>query len=149
MCYDTAVSDEPALNLVGVELLVDRISPALDFFVSTLGFALVHSGPADDASGEIAVIDAGGVAITLLEPSDEGQQVIADRTPRLTQLVFGLGQDGMDRLFDHISERGVSVARLSDQRFFVPPEVAGGIVGSEIALTFSAVDEGGGAESLD
>lgn len=141
MWYDTCVSPPP--NVVGFELIVGRLSDALGFFADTLGLPVVHRGAAPEANGEIAVLDAGGVALTLFEPSDEGTMVVADRTPRLSQVVFGVSEDGVGLHLDAIVERGVSVHAIDEGRFFVPPDVAEGIVGFRTALTFTSVgDEG-------
>ena len=80
----------PDVTVLSLELLVPRIDDALSVFVDTLGFELAHRGPSPDVSAEVAVLDAGSIAITLIQPVDGAGPMIPDVTARLSQLVIGV-----------------------------------------------------------
>lgn len=128
------------VTVFGLEILVPGINEATAFLSGVLGLPVVHRGPAEDGSGEIAVLDAGGLALTLVEAADSGPTVIVDRSPRLTQIVFNVAADDAVTWQERIAERGVPVRAAGPGRFFVPPEVAAGILGVDTALTFTVVD---------
>jgi len=127
-------------NVIGLEILVPRLADALTFFVDALGFDLAYRGPARDVSGEAAVLDGGTIAVTLLEPAESGPGLLSDRTPRVTQLVFGAAGESVLALAERMQSAGVATREHSDGRVFVPPDVAAGILGFEVALMFGPVE---------
>jgi catechol 2,3-dioxygenase-like lactoylglutathione lyase family enzyme len=137
---DDTSADEPAPTLVAIEVVVLDLETALAFFGSTLGMPVVHRGPALDTAGELAVVDAGGIAVTLLAPVADGDDVLSDRTPRFTQLVFATPD--VARLRHRIEQRGIGVEATGPERAFVPPQAAEGVIGPHVALTFTVVDHG-------
>lgn len=129
------------VTIIGVEILVSEITTAVSYFVDVLGFELIYRGPAQEVPGETAVIDAGAVAVTLLQPADSGPSILADRTPRVTQLVFGTAVGDFAEVVERQHAAGVSTQPHPDGRSFVPPEVAAGILGFDVALMFAKVPE--------
>ena len=125
------------VSVVGIELLVDRLDRALDFFHGILGYEVVHRGDSHDADGEIAIVDAGNIAIVLFRPADDGPRVIADRSPRVSQLLFAADGDELPAWRKRIAEHGISTGAAGD-RFFVPPDISAGLVGFDVSLTFTA-----------
>ena len=124
-------------NVIGLEILVPQLADALSFFVEVLGFDLAYRGPARDVNGEAAVLDGGTIAVTLLEPAESGPGVLSDRTARVTQVVFGTPGESVLALAERLQSAGVATRALADGRVFVPPEMAEGILGFEMALMFS------------
>jgi catechol 2,3-dioxygenase-like lactoylglutathione lyase family enzyme len=136
----------PSVNLVGLELVVPDLDAALALLVEALGLEVVERRRSEDPAGEIAVLLAGAVGITLLQPSDAGPgHVLADRQPRVTQLVFGADPREVDNLMTAIAELGISVQLLDAERFFVPPAAAQGVLGVRTAVVVAAVAVGGAA----
>ncbi len=129
------------VSVVGVELLVPSLDEALTFFEGVLGLPVVHRGPAGHAPGEVAVLDGGAVAITLFEPSASGDGVLADRSPRFSQLVLGGSPGAFDRANASIVDAGVSLRRVDDAGTFVPPEAAEGILGFQAAIAVRSIDD--------
>jgi len=128
-------------NVIGLEFVVSGINEALAFCVDVLGFELVYRGPARGVAGTSAVLDAGSITITLLEPAHEGPGLIADRSPRLSQLVLGGPTDDLAEVREAVHDAGVPTKDYSDGRYFVAPEVTAGILGFETALMFTPIEE--------
>ena len=127
-------------NVIGVEILVSEIDAAISFFSGVLGFAVAFRGPAKQVPGETAVLDGGNIALTLLQPAEHGPRVLADRRPRVTQIVIGAPGESVLELSDRIRNAGVPVVVLDDGRVAVPPEVTEGILGFDVALLLDAVE---------
>ena len=127
------------VSVAGVELLVAGLDDAITFFSDVLGMPVVHRGPAGHAPGEVAVIDGGGIAITLFEPAASGDGVLADRTPRFSQLVLGGPPEACDRANAAIVQAGVPLHRADEAGVFVPPEAALGILGFNAAIAVRSI----------
>lgn len=129
--------DTPS-TLLGLELLVDDLDRAVTLFTDVVGWALVHRGASEAVVGEMAVVTDERVAITLLMPSDRGPGVVlADRTPRLAQLVFGAPADAIERGALSATELGFSVVPGA-AGFFVSPESAAGALGQDVAVVLTS-----------
>ncbi|BAN00696.1 VOC family protein [Ilumatobacter coccineus] len=124
-------------KLVGLELIVRRIDSVIDVFTESFGWEVAYDGPARDARGRAVVFDAGDVAITLLQPDEDGDDILADRTPRLSQLVVG-GADP-NGIVDRLTELGIPTHGAEPGRRFVPPEAVEGLLGFETALMIQEV----------
>ena len=127
--------------MLGLELIVDDLDRAVEMFTAIIGCSLVHRGPSTFVSGEVAMIDAGAVMITLLHPASSGPgRILAERTPRLTQLVFGTeSADALDLVRERATEAGVATAASGAGRFHVTAECAQGALGLAVALSVTAV----------
>ncbi len=118
--------------MAGIEVLVGDLDRAIALWVDVLGFELVDSGPASHIEGRFAVVTDGRLAVTLLEPADAGPgTVLADRTPRLSQIV--LTDPAPDAPAGRAVEAGLSVVPTADG-FFLAPEVVAGALGPEVAV---------------
>lgn len=126
-------------NLVGIELIVRRIDSAVVVFVDAFGWEVVYDGPAAETNGRAVVLDAGAVAVTLLEPADAGEDLLADRSPRLTQIVVG-GSDAGEAV-DRLTALGLPTRGAGPGRRFVPPEAVEGLLGFETALMVNQIDD--------
>ena len=135
---------EGAVNVIGIEVLVSRLNDAVDYLSGVLGFPVVWRGPAHDASGDMAVLDGGPIAITLFEPTadtDDLRSIVPDRTPRLSQIVVGASDDVVAAAIDRTTDAGVSVQRIDAERSFVPPAVFEGVLGFPTTLMFTSLPE--------
>jgi len=130
--------------LVGIELLVTEIDAALVLLEGAFGLDVVERHNSTDPAGEIAVLDAGGVTITLLQAADHGPgYVLPRREPRVTQLVFGVPGDDAGAMRMAVGESGVPTLSLGDGGFYVPPTGGEGLFGFEIAAVLTSLSDVG------
>lgn len=130
-----------SLTLIGLELLVPDIDPAIELFEGVIGLELVERRDSADPAGEIAVFAVGDAAITLIAPRDHGPgTVIDDRSPRLAQIVMALGRDELGPLVGSIEDAGAPVVRLDDHRAVVNPTVVEAATGVHTAITVVEVE---------
>jgi catechol 2,3-dioxygenase-like lactoylglutathione lyase family enzyme len=122
-------------TLLGLEIVVGDLDRALALLVDVLGLRLVTRAPADLVEGEMAVVDCGSVAITLLAPAAHGPgPILGNRDPRVSQLVFGAAGDGrVARLQQEMAESGLAVAPAGPSGFFATPESMVGALGKPTA----------------
>ena len=139
MWYDRRMFD--TTNVVGLEILVSRIDDAVAVFVEAFGWEVVFRGPSGEISGERAVLDAGSIVVTLLEPAVDGPKLLADRAPRVTQLVVGGDERQMAAVAERLTGLGLPTHSGGPGRRFVPPEAVAGVLGFETALMLQQVDE--------
>jgi len=129
------------MELIGLELLVESIPPAVELFVDGMGCALAWEGRAVDVDGDVAVLDAGPIAITLIAPTMTGGPPIPDSAPRLSQLVFGASGTVVDQAISRLQGLGMAVSSEVPGRPFVPPEAAAGPLGLRTALVLSVLGD--------
>jgi catechol 2,3-dioxygenase-like lactoylglutathione lyase family enzyme len=132
---------EPVSQLIGVELIVEDLDRAIELFTDVLGLEVVSEGPSATIVGRVAVIDAGAVAVTLLEPSSSGPgHVLAERSPRLSQLVFGVPEgDDAGLLLDRSVEAGLAAQIMGPGTFYLSPESVSGALGQRTAVVVTPV----------
>lgn len=124
--------------LLGLELIVTDIERSLAMFVDLLGFDLHERGGTEVVAGKVAVVTDGRFAITLLEPTTDGDApILPDRTPRLSQLILGADGESMDQHVAAIVEAGLAVAPTS-RGFYVKPEAVAGVLGIETAIVVTS-----------
>lgn len=129
-------------NVVGLEFIVRRLSDAVNVFCDAFGWKVVFRGPSGEVAGEVAVLDAGSITVTLLEPADHGPGLLSDRTPRLSQLVVGGPPDDTAAAVDRLVRLGLPTHAGGPGRRFVPPEVVTGVLGFETAVMVMDVGDG-------
>ncbi|MCU1394209.1 MAG: hypothetical protein JWM34_2637 [Ilumatobacteraceae bacterium] len=134
---------ENGLNAIGIELIVDDLDRAVELFVDVMGGSLLSREPSGMVVGEVAIIDAGSIVISLLAPAPSGPgTVLAERTPRLSQLIFGSSEPERTLgTFDRAVAAGLAVSNLQDGRFHVTPESAAGALGQPVAIVTVSVPE--------
>lgn len=124
-------------KLLSVEVLVEGVERTIEVLRDVLGLEVLERRPATDVAGEVAVLAAGEVTITLFAPAPEGPgRVLAERTPRLSQLVFAAVGDEPDPtavLLERAVEHGLAVEPLTGG-FFVTPECGRGLLGTDTAI---------------
>ena len=121
-------------DFLGLELVVDDLDRAVTVFVELLGFELHSRAPSEQVAGDVAVVTDGRIAITLLHPTTDGSgPILPDRTPRLSQLIFGSGQGSSDEVAEAVVEAGLSVTPTA-HGFYVTPESIAGALGLETAI---------------
>ena len=125
---------ESPISLLGLELIVDDLDRALELFVGVLGFEVYRRGPGELVAGESAVVTDDRFAITLLQPTTSGDgPVLADRTPRVSQLVFGTDPAHLDELVGRAVESGMSLSPVTSG-CYMKPEAVAGLVGIETSI---------------
>ena len=115
-------------------MMVPEIDAALVLLGDAFGLEMIERRSSLDPAGEIAVLKAGGVAITLLQAADHGPGfVVPGREPRVTQLVFGVAGDDTATIRMAVTETGLPTLPFGDGGFYVTPNGGEGLFGFEIA----------------
>jgi catechol 2,3-dioxygenase-like lactoylglutathione lyase family enzyme len=128
-------------KLLGIELIVHEMSSALALLVDALGLELVDRFVSTDPAGEVAVLEAGDIAVTLLQPAGGGPGfVLPKREPRLAQIVFGVSAEGLAGVARDLAASGVPTQVVDDARFFVPPASVEGALGLQTAVVVTRAD---------
>ncbi len=130
-------------KLLSVELLVEGAERTIELLGGVLGLEVIERRPSTDVAGEVVIMQAGDVTITLFAPATEGPgRVLAERTPRLSQLVFAAVDDDADHpdtdptttLRERALEAGLAIEQFGERGFFVTPECAEGVLGTNTAI---------------
>ena len=124
------------LDVIGIELIVDDLDRAIELLSGIVGFELISRAPSDLVAGELAILDAGPIVISLLHPAASGPgSVLAERTPRLSQIVLASAStDDAHELRAAAMDAGLAVAMLDDDNFHVTPEAVEGALGQPVAI---------------
>ncbi len=141
---------ERDVGIIRLEMVVDDLDRAVELFGDVLGCEVVTRAPATLVAGEMAVIDAGAIVINLLCPADGGDgTILAERTPRLSQLILGVGtSDTVAALHERCVDLGLAVGgdHLADapgaepeRRFYLTPECVEGAIGQPAAIVVTAL----------
>jgi catechol 2,3-dioxygenase-like lactoylglutathione lyase family enzyme len=119
---------------------VADIERATALFTDVLGFELHERGQFELFAGEMAVVTDGVIAITLLQPTTDGDEpVLPDRSPRLSQIIVGTVPGALKPDIQRVAESGLSVAP-TPSGFYVTPESTKGALGIETAIVVVSSD---------
>jgi len=133
---DNLAESSPA-GLLSIELIVESMERALELFSGILGLEVLSRGPSSLVAGEVAMIDAGGCVITLLEPSAAGDgTILSERTPRLSQIV--LASPSAEALRNSSMRAGLAVVPLAGDSFYMTPEAVAGALGQRVAVVVTS-----------
>ena len=132
---------QTSLSVLGIELVVDDLDRAVELFTTVLGCALLSRGPAALVAGELAVIDAGAMVISLLEPAASGPgPLLGHREPRLTQIVMSSPSSGHTaEVMTRSIEAGLSVVPGSTG-FHLDPDALEGALGQMVAVVVTTME---------
>ena len=121
---------------IGIELIVEDLNRSIELFVEVMGCELVSREPSSLIEGEVAVLDAGNIVISLLEPVKSGSgALLGERSPRLSQIIFGSPHgDDTTATFDRAVSAGLSVSDMREGRFHITPDSVRGALGQFVAL---------------
>ena len=121
---------------IGIELIVEDLNRAVELFVDVMGCELVSREPSSLIEGEVAVVDAGNIVISLLEPVKSGTgAMLGERSPRLSQIIFGSTAIAeTTATFDRAVSAGLSVSDMRDGRFHITPDSVRGALGQFVAM---------------
>ena len=127
---------QSAAVAIGIELIVEDLNRAVEMFVDVMGCELVSRGPSTLIEGEVAVVDAGNIVISLLEPVKSGSgALLGERSPRLSQIIFGSTDESeTTATFDRAVTAGLSVSDMRAGRFHITPDAVRGALGQFVAL---------------
>jgi catechol 2,3-dioxygenase-like lactoylglutathione lyase family enzyme len=127
----------PPISVLGLELIVDDLDRAVALFVDMLGFELHERGESGVVAGETAIVTDGRVALTLLHPTTAGEaRILPDRTPRLSQLIFGTDRATLDDVAGPMIEAGLALTPTQGG-FYLKPEAVSGVLGFETAVVMT------------
>jgi catechol 2,3-dioxygenase-like lactoylglutathione lyase family enzyme len=126
-------------TLLSVEIIVDSLDRALEFLVGILGCDLIDRRPSENPVGEIALVDAGSIVLSLLEPSSAGPgYVLPIRDPRFSQLVFSAAGDD-DQAEHGCIDAGLAVTQLDGGGWYLSPPAVAGALGVFTAIVVTPV----------
>ena len=123
---------------------MDEIDSSIDLFVGTLGMTLIERKPSPDFAGELAIIDAGSIFVTLIQPHTTGPgYVLPQREPRLSQLVVApTDGENLVSMRQRCAHTGTATADLAGDGFYVTPECVEGALGIKTAVVVTGVTAG-------
>jgi catechol 2,3-dioxygenase-like lactoylglutathione lyase family enzyme len=127
-------------TLLSVEIIVESLDRALEFLVGVLGCSLIDRHPSDNPVGEIALVDAGSIVLSLLEPSSAGPGfVLPTRDPRVSQFVFSA--TGVDDPAERVcADAGLAVEQVAQGGWYLAPAVVAGALGIACAVVVTPVE---------
>ncbi|HAP77045.1 MAG TPA: hypothetical protein DCR14_13280 [Acidimicrobiaceae bacterium] len=119
-----------------MELIVADLDRAVELCCDVLGLTLLSRGPATLVPGEVATVDLGGLVLTLLCPAADGEgDFLADRSPRLSQLVLAVdGLEAVAELVRVAGRHGLVAQQTADDRCYLTPESVEGALGVPTAV---------------
>lgn len=131
-----------------MELLVESIDRAVEILVNVLGGELLQRETASALSGQMAMVRLDTLLFTLVEPSSYGPgPILADRTPRVTQLVLGeTGATAVAKRHQTVTDAGLATSAFGRGGFFITPESVAGALGFPLAIVCTDFDESIDAE---
>jgi hypothetical protein len=129
------------LDVIGIELIVDDLDRAIELLSGIVGFELISRAPSDLVAGELAILDAGPIVISLLHPAASGPgSLLAERTPRLSQIVVAsAAMDEARELRETAMDAGLAVAMLGEDSFHLTPEAVEGALGQPVAIVVTTL----------
>ncbi len=126
------------ISFLGFELIVADLDRAVALFVDLFGFQLHERGASSLVTGDLAIVTDGRIAITLLKPTTEGTaSILADRTPRFSQLILAVAPDDVDEMAGAFVEAGLGITP-ANHGFYVKPEAIAGALGIETAVVVTS-----------
>jgi hypothetical protein len=127
-------------KLLSVEVIVESVDRAIEILVNCFGCALIDRSRTEEPAGERALVDAGSIVLTLLEPSPHGPGfVLPDRSPQFSQFVFGGAQSDVDDVEARCESAGLAIEQIPGSGWYVTRESAAGALGVHTAMVFTAV----------
>ena len=132
---------QTSLTVLGIELVVDDLDRAVELFTDVLGCALLSRGPAVLVAGELAVIDAGAMVVSLLAPAVSGAgPLLGHREPRLTQIIMSSPNSGHTaQVMKRSIEAGLSVVP-GVAGFHLDPDGIEGALGQMVAVVVTTLE---------
>ena len=124
-----------ANKLLGLEIVVNSLDRSLEVLVDVLHLALIDRRSSIDPVGELALVDAGTVILTLIEPKPFGPgRVLANRTPCVSQLVLETDPSGVASNRQRCESAGLALLDLPGDRFMITGECVAGVLGISTAI---------------
>ena len=127
-----------------MELLVESIDRAIEILVNVLGGELLQRDTASALSGQMAMVRLDTLLFTIVEPASYGPgPILADRSPRVTQLVLGeAGRDAVAARHQTVTDAGLATSAFGEGGFFITPESISGALGFPLAIVCTDFDDG-------
>lgn len=131
-----------APRLAAVEFTVTDLAPCLALFAGIVGLEVTPPCRHPTIDADVAQIDAGGVVINLLCPTDTGTGTpLANPEPRLSQLNFTLGvSDELAELRSKFEEARGAVVERDETLFYIDSQMTTGVLGVDATLVFSCTE---------
>ena len=131
------------MGVIGIEFVVADLDRAIELFCDVLGWPLLGRGPSALVVGEMATVDGGSIIVTLLEPASSGDgTVLAERTPRLSQLVLAATDPlSSSTALERVVTAGLSASPTGDHHFHITPESVDGALGQPVAVVVTTIDQ--------
>jgi hypothetical protein len=138
----------PAPHLVAIEFTVADLAPCLELFGTVLGLEVGPTFRHATLDAEVAQVDAGGVVINLLCPTDTGRGIPhGNPEPRLSQLNFVVPTGkALAALRRRCEGAGAAVVERGEGLFYVDSHMSAGLLGADATLVFSSETSVDGGE---
>ncbi len=137
-----------APHLVAIEFTVADLAPCLELFGGVLGLEVGPTLRHPTLDADVAQVQADGVVINLLCPTDTGQGVPhGNPEPRLSQLNFlAASTEELASLRRRCEGAGAAVVERGDELFYIDSQMSSGLLGVDATLVFSSEEhpEAGG-----
>jgi hypothetical protein len=126
-------------ELAAIEFTVADLAPCVTLFADVLGLEVTPPSRHPTLDAEVVQVNAGGVVINLLCPTDRGEGTpLVNPEPRLSQLNFVLGAvDAVHALRHRFIEAGGAVVERDASLFYIDSQMSIGVLGADATLVFS------------
>ncbi len=124
-------------KLVALEFVVKDLNTIIALLCDVIGFELVQKGRHSIYDADIAIVSAGELALSLLQPTttDDGL-FFPSPDPRLSQLTFSVPSVSyVDELVERISEAGVPVHE-NESVVFIDQQMVEEVLGRSPTFVF-------------
>lgn len=137
----------PRPVVASLEYTVHDLQQCLRLLVDTIGFGLEFRGHHPTLDAEVATVDAGGVRINLICPSDSGKGVpLENPESRMSQLDIVVPTDAdAEALKARLVEAGAPVVERGDL-FYLDTSLAQELFGVPTAFVMYAANDGNRSE---
>ncbi len=117
-------------SLIALEFVVEKLDEALELLVDLLNMELVDRYPHPEFEAEVALLNAGPVAISLLCPTEGAGRPYPEPKPRLAQMTLTIDNESAFRSTrDRLAEAGASAVHINPGLFLLSPSMTEGLFG--------------------
>jgi catechol-2,3-dioxygenase len=125
-------------TLASLEFVVEDLDKSLELFVELIGLEIMSRNQHPVLAAEVAMISAGPIVITLLEPNDDPERTpMSAPEPRLAQMALVVpSEEELIGLRDRLIDAGAAVMSDSPQMFHLSETMIEGVLGRAPAPVF-------------
>jgi len=122
-------------SLIALEFVVEKLDEALELLVDLLGMELVDRYPHPEFDAEVALLNAGPIAISLLSPGEGSGRPYPESKPRLAQMTLSVDDEAAFRsMRDRLAAAGASTVHVNPGLFLLSPHLTENLFGESPAI---------------